>query len=215
MGQCIAQAELRLSATPTPLPSATATVTLTPDPPTATVSPALPVPIATGIATGAATQAGAGPTANPTTAILQEFLARAQEAIRQNQYESAVAYLEAIREADKTFDANEVFNTLCSSYETLGRNYEASNQLSEMVVVINKALAMNCKLQDNNWSFTVDVVELYLSAKGYLDAGNYALADQVFLKLMNIDTGYLDSKTLACQAFSKAGDTSALQTYCK
>jgi len=204
--QCLSQAAQALSATPTPSPSATATGTAT-----VAISP-------TASALPASTTPNVPPTAtlNGTTGFLDSLWAQAQDSLRKNDYATAIQDLEALREYDPTYNARQIFQTLCSTYETQGRQNEANNQLSEMVVVINKALKLNCTLKATDWTFTIDVVELYLSAKGYADAGNYALADKIFRdQLMPIDSGYLDTKRIACDTFTKAGDTAAFNQYCK
>jgi len=205
MANCMSQAEQALSATPSPSITPTATATLNPPTDTPTVNPI-------GESDGTPTV-----TANPTEALLLDLWTRAQEAFRQNQYETARSYLEALQEADKTYDAHDVVDMLCNTYQALGNMYQNPAQLSQMIVTINKALDLNCPLRPSqgDWRFTIQVSELYLSAKGYLEAGNYSLADTVFKRFMSADpSGYLDGKTLACQAFSKAGDSAAIQTYC-
>jgi hypothetical protein len=219
MSNCISQAEQKLSATPTPAPS----LTFTPSPtlsPTGTATRTPNVATITVTSGGSVSVAGITPTLAPVTAtpaFLPELFARAQEAIRQQQFETAIGYLEAIRETDATFFKNDVTALLCSTYETVGVNDQNTGQLSEMIVVINKALKMNCHLQGGtgSWEFTVNVTELYLSARDYLNGGNYAEADRVFKLFMSQAPNYLDGKTLACQAFAKAGDTAATQNYCK
>ena len=211
MDGCINQAEQKLSATPTPMPSLT--YTLSP-----TNTPTLPATATTASSNPSA--ADLTPTqlapVTATPAFLPELFARAQEAIRQQQYETAIGYLEAIRETDVTFFKNDVTALLCSTYETVGTNDQNTGQLSEMIVVMNKALKMNCHLQagTGSWEFTINVTELYLSARDYLNGGNYAEADRVFKLFMTQAPNYLDGKTLACQAFAKAGDTAATQNYC-
>lgn len=203
MENCINQAELALSATPTL--SATFTPTTAASVPT-TVSSLVPVVVSDVTPTV---------TVNPTDALLLDLWTRAQEAFRQNQYETARSYLEALQEADKTYNAHDVVGMLCSTYEALGTIYQNPAQLSQMVIVMTKALTINCTLQRTDWAFTVNAAELYLDAKGYLAAGDYSRADTVFKRFIAMAPGYLNGKTLACQAFAKAGDTTATQTYCQ
>jgi len=194
--QCIANAQQALSATPTSNPTRTplpAAVT----PMLATTSAALTIAL----------------TSTPAAPAPQEWLAHAQEAIRQNDFETAISYLEAIRSTDATFDQQEVTTTLCSTYEKLGSQYDRPETLSKMVIVINKALKMQCRLSVDTWAYTVNAAQLYLDAKGFYDAGSYAQADTDYRKLMSLAATYQDSKTLACQAFSKAGDSSAAKVY--
>lgn len=217
MPSCIMQAQQALSATPTPLP----TLSSTPSPtarPSSTPAPSLTPAISSASSPGAATGTpGSAALVTATTAFLPELFARAQEAIRQQQFDTAIGYLEAIRESDASYLPNDVTALLCNTYETVATNDENTGQLSEMIVAINKALGMNCHLQAGNgsWEFTANAAELYLTARDYLNGGNYAQADRVFKLFMNLAPGYLDGKTLACQAFAKAGDTAASQTYCK
>lgn len=184
---------------------------------TATITPTLALPTVTPT-TLASTAPPSASTPGPSTASTgfdpQEWYARAQEELRNGNLEQARDLLEAVRGADPTFNQKEVETALCSTYETLGSQYDRERRLSEMVIVINKALKMNCRLSPNaNWEFTINAAQLYLDAKGYLDAGNYAQADSVFRKLMRLTTIYQNTKELACQAFAKAGDTDALKTY--
>jgi hypothetical protein len=202
---CINQAEQALSATPTLAVTQTLSATTLPAP---TITLAVVSP--TGLADVTPTV-----TVNPTEALLLELWTRAQEAFRQSQFETARGFLEALQEADKTYNAHDVVTMLCSTYESLGNIYQNPAQLSQMVVVMNKALSMNCRLQHTDWAFTVNAAELYLDAKGYLVAGDYSRADTVFKRFMAIASGYLDGKTYACQAFNKAGDSAATQLYCR
>ncbi len=208
IARCIAQSQQGLSATPTFTPTAT------PLPATSTVAPTVtPTNASVGIATQAATLAATS--ADNAAFAPQAWLARAQEEIRKGNYETAMNYLEAICGADAAFDKQEVETTLCSTYETLGNQYQSDNKLSEMVIVITKAEAMNCHLNPQSaWDFTINAAQLYLDAKGFLDAQNYSLADRDYLKLMAIAPGYMDTAKLACQAFGKAGDTAASKKYC-
>ncbi len=200
---CIAGAQAALSATPTP------TSTVTALPPTATPSNA-PTSATKTAGTAAATSDSANNGFSPTAAW-----ARALEENRKNNFETAVGYLEAIRELAPNFNTKDVTSTLCSTYENLGNEYQAGARLSEMVIVINKALDLSCHLADSSWAFTINAAQLYLDAKSALDSGDYARADRVYRDLlMPIAPSYLDTKALACQAFNKAGDTAAQNKYC-
>lgn len=201
MANCIQQAEQALSVTPTLAATLPAT-------------PTVPLPTATPPAATNPPHVTPTVTTNATEALLLDLWTRAQEAFRQDQYETARGYLEALQEADKTYNAHDVVAMLCSTYESLGTLYQNPAQVSQMVVVMNKALAMNCSLQRSDWAFTVNAAELYLDAKGYFVAGDYSRADTVFKRFMGMAAGYLDGKTYACQAFNKVNDTAAIQTYC-
>ncbi|MHB8625162.1 MAG: tetratricopeptide repeat protein [Aggregatilineales bacterium] len=201
MVNCIQHAEQVLSVTPTPAA-------------TLTSAPTTPLATATILTPTSAPDVTPTVTTNPTEALLLDLWTRAQETFRQNQYETARGYLEALQEADKTYNAHDVVAMLCSTYESLGNIYQNPAQVSQMVVVMNKALGMNCTLQRTDWAFTVNAAELYLDAKGYLVAGDYSRADTVFKRFMALASGYLDGKAYACQAFNKTGDSAAIQTYC-
>lgn len=189
MAACMSLAQVALSATPTP------TIASTSVPATATP----------GSTTAVSTDSGGGITA-------EELYARAQEAIRRSDYEEAMKWLEALRGLNADFHRKEVEDMLVATYQALGGQYQFDGRLSEMIVVIKKALQIR-PLPNTDWEFTINAAELYLSAKGYLDAGNYDLADKVFIRLMDTAPSYLDSKALACQAFSSANDSASSKKY--
>ncbi len=182
-----AQAGLLATATPTPAPP-TATPTAPPQAPTPT------------LASGAFTP--------------EELFARGQEALRRSDWESAMSWLEALRALDGTFRRREVEDMLVTVYQALGNQYRFEGRLSEMVVVIEKALKIRA-LPDTDWQFTINATKLYLSARGYLDAGNYALAAQVFATLMEIAPNYLNTRELACRAFASAADSANQARFCR
>ncbi|MCC7205728.1 MAG: hypothetical protein IT323_00380 [Anaerolineae bacterium] len=191
---CRSTAQARLNATPLP------TATDAPAVSTPTTPPISPTPSLT-------------PPANPGGFSPAELFARGEEAMRRSDYESAISWLEALRALDSSYRRSEVENTLLTAYQALGSQYRFEGRLSEMVVVIRKALRIN-PLSDTDWSFTVAAAELYLSARGYLEAGNIPLAAQVFRRLMEMaPTFSTDTKTLACRAFSEAGDTASLSQF--
>jgi tetratricopeptide (TPR) repeat protein len=189
MEACMSLAQIALSATPTP------TTTITSAPPTTTP----------GSTTAASTDSAGGFTA-------EELYARALEAFRRPDYEEAMKWLEALRGLNADFHRKEVEDMLVATYQALGGQYQFEGRLSEMIVVIKKALQIR-PLPNTDWEFTINAAELYLSAKGYLDAGNYDLADKVFIRLMDTAPSYLDSKTLACTAFASANDGASLKKY--
>jgi tetratricopeptide (TPR) repeat protein len=191
---CMSTAQAGLNATPL--------ATATPSPPasTPTPPPLTPMPSLT-------------PPTNPGGFSPTELFARGEEAARRSDYESAVSWLEALRGLDSSYRRSEVESLLLTAYQALGSQYRFEGRLSEMVVVIRKALRIN-PLSDTDWAFTIDAAELYLSARGYLDAGNIPLAAQVFRRLMEMaPTFSTDTKTLACRAFSAAGDTASLTQF--
>ncbi len=193
IAKCIDDAQRALSATPTP------TTTPTSLPLTATLAPTLAL---------TATQSQA---VSPQS-VSQELMARAQEELRKGQYETAIPMFEAVL-ADPTFSRQEIVPVLCSTYEKYGSQLDSEGRVSEMVVVISKAIKMSCRLTRNDWEFTINAAQLYLDAKGYLDAGNYTSADKVFRRLMALTTSYQDTKVLGCQTFAKVGDTDASTQY--
>ncbi|MDW8300717.1 MAG: hypothetical protein RML95_15400, partial [Anaerolineae bacterium] len=186
---CLSTAQAGLLATATP----------TPAPPTATPTPLPQTPTPTR-ASGAFTP--------------EELFARGQEAMRRSDWESAMSWLEALRALDGTFRRREVEDMLVTVYQALGNQYRFEGRLSEMVVVIEKALKIRA-LPDTDWQFTINVTKLYLSARGYLDAGNYALAAEVFTTLMEIAPNYLNTRELACRAFNAAGDSASSARFCR
>jgi tetratricopeptide (TPR) repeat protein len=181
-----AQAGLLATATPTPAPP-----TVTP-----TAPPETPMPTLSGAFTP------------------EELFARGQEAMRRSDWESAMSWLEALRALDGTFRRREVEDMLVTVYQALGNQYRFEGRLSEMVVVIEKALKIRA-LPDTDWQFTINATKLYLSARGYLDAGNFALAAQVFATLMEIAPNYLNTRELACRAFNAAGDSANVARFCR
>jgi len=186
--QCRATAQAALNASPTP------TLTPTLIPPTLTPTISLTPP-----------PAGAF---NP-----EELLARAQEASRRSDYETAMAWLEALRAQDANYKRAEVESLLLKTYQALGSQYRFEGNYGAMIVVIEKALKIN-SLSDTDWGFTINAAKLYLSARGYLDAGNFGLAADVFRRLMSIAPTFSgDTKTLACKAFASAGDTGAFSQF--
>lgn len=193
MPLCVATAQAGLNATATP----------TALPPTAT-----PTPAPTNPPIAAPTQGG-----NANAFSQDDLFARAQAAMQTNDTESAVAWLESLRALDVTYRRQEVEDMLVNGYIALGSKYRNENRLSEMVIVIKKALRIR-PLTGTDWAFTVDATELYLSARNHFDGGNYALAAQVFALLMERAPTYLDGKVLACRAFQTAGDSASYAKYC-
>lgn len=187
MAACIANAQIVLSATPTPTTPPTSV------PPTLTPSP-----------TFAAASDG--------SISREELLARGEEAVRNSDYESAMKWLEALRGLDVDFRRKDVEDMLVKTYLALGGQYKFEGRLSEMIIVIRKALKIR-SLPDTDWEFTINAAELYLSAKGYLDAGNIEMADKTFSKLMDMAPAFMNTKELACQAFNAAGDSAATKKY--
>ena len=184
---CMTTSQLMLSVTPTP---------------TVTATPILPTPTP-------------APTNTPGSGMpsAEELFIRGQTAVRDGFYEDAMKWLEALRGLDVNYRRKDVEDLLVKTYLALGDQYKFQGRLSEMVIVIKKALQIR-DLSDTSWPFTINVTELYLSGRDYLNGENYALASQVFEKLMAMAPTYLDTKDLACQAFSKAGNTAALTQYC-
>jgi tetratricopeptide (TPR) repeat protein len=182
-----AQAGLNPTATPTPLP------------PTAT-----------------ATQAPVVPTFTPPPAgsfSPEALLARGREALTASQFEDAVKWLEAVRSSDATYQRRDVEALLLQAYQSLGTTYRFEGRFSEMVFVMEKALKLD-PLSKTDWRFTIDAAKLYLSARGYLDANDFALAAQVFNNLMAMAPAFsTDTKVLACKAFAAAGDSGAMARY--
>jgi tetratricopeptide (TPR) repeat protein len=188
MRACISTAQAGLNATSTP----TATRTLTPATPTPSFTP---------------------PPEGSGAFSTEELFARGQEAMRRADYESAMSWLEALRALDANFQRREVEQMLLTTYQALGSQYRFEGRLGEMIVVIRKALRID-PLRDTDWAFTVNAAELYLSARSHLDAGNVALAAQVFRNLMSIaPTFSTDTRTLACRAFAAAGDSASMSQF--
>ncbi|GAB4548122.1 MAG: hypothetical protein OHK0023_10630 [Anaerolineae bacterium] len=186
-----AQAGLVMTATPTPAPP--------------TTTPTMPPPTQP---TVNASGGNAGFTA-------EELFLRGQTAARSTEWESAIAWFEALRALDGTFRRQEVETALVEAYTALGSQYRYEARYSEMIVVIEKALKIR-SLADTDWGFTVNAAKIYLSARNYLDAGSYALAAQDFARLMEIAPQFSsDTRTLACEAFSKAGDSANASRFCQ
>jgi type II secretory pathway pseudopilin PulG len=189
---CISTAQAALSATPTftpsPLPSAT---------PPPTTAPVI---------------------ATPGAVTAEQLFSRAQDQINAGEYEAARKTLEALRGLDVAFRRSEVEALLVTVYLTLAQRYEFEGRLAELIQVVTQAERLRNLSADPNtqkWPITKDAASLYLSAKGYLRAENYGTAAQVFRTMMTRDYRlFLDTKTLACEAFTKAGDAAALQQYC-
>jgi hypothetical protein len=183
---CISRAEIMLSATPTP----GVTPTSTPVPPTAT-------------ATIASESGGISK---------EELFARGQESMRLIDYENAIKWLEALRGYDSEYRRKEVEDMLVTAYQAIAQEYEYQGRLSEMIITIKKALNIR-SLDGTKWEFTINAAQLYLDAKGYLDAGDVGRASNVFARLMDIAPNYLDTKQLGCQAFASAGATEFSSKY--
>ncbi len=185
---CMTLAELELSATPTPSPLPT-------------IAPATPTPTI-------------APTVNSSgLPSPEEMFARAQEAVRIEDYETAMKWLEALRGVNADFRRKDVEDMLVKTYVALGTRYENEGRLSEMTIVIKKALQIR-NLPDD-WQFKVDTAApLYLDCRGYVDGGNYQMADKACALLMERAGTYLDSKALACKGFSGAGDAEQLKKWC-
>jgi tetratricopeptide (TPR) repeat protein len=186
MRNCISTAQAALNATPTFTPSAPPTATAVP--PTATVPP-------------------------QTDVTTDALFTLALEAINKQDYQAAKDYLEALRGKNGNFRRAEVEDNLVKVYLSLAAGYKGQARWAEMILVVRKAEQItNAPIQD--WSLEATAAEYYLSAKSYLAAQNYALAAQVFREVMRIAPGYFsDGKALACEAFTRAGDAEALQTY--
>jgi hypothetical protein len=181
-------AQLALSATPTP------TVTPTVQPPTPTLTPTLPP--------------NEGGLPSP-----EELFARAQDTIRTEDYESAMKWLEALRGRDADFRRKEVEEMLVKTYLALAGRYKFEGRLSEMIIVVKKALKIST-LPDTDWEHTAMVAQYYLDAKAALDAGNLALAEKGFSTLIEIAPTWLDTRELACRTFTATGNTAQLQKWC-
>jgi len=203
MRACIATAAFALSATPTMLPA----------------SPTLPAATRTSTPTRApsGTPASTGVPVNSGDPSLPDLFAQAQTAVTAGKVEDlerARDLLEALRGVDIAWNQRQVEPLLCGVYESLGNVYDSARRLSEMVIVISKALTMTCRLDPSkSWAFTVNAAQLYLTAKGYLDAGNYPQAIRVYKRMMDSSPTFQDTSDLACEAFRKGGDNAAVSFY--
>jgi hypothetical protein len=192
MRNCISTAQAGLAAL-----NATPTWTPTP-PPTLTPSPTTPILPAT-----------------PATITPDALFARAEAQIAQQEDEAARRTLEALRGLDINFRRQEVEKRLVDVYLRLAQRYENEARLSEMVVVIRQAQQI-ADLSNTKWPFTAEAADLYRSAKGYYLAQNYALAASVFRSMFALGAqNFLDTRTLGCDAFAKAGDAAAIAQYCQ
>jgi len=189
VARCAMTAQAALSATPTPSPTFTSTAL----PPSAT--PTLP-PVET-----AAGSADASIT-------IDSQIGLAEQAYRSNDYERAQSLLEALRGRPDLNDKQRstIDDDLFNTYIALAGQYKFDGNLSAMVIVIKAAEKIR-SLQDTQWPGELDAAELYLSARGDYDAGNYAQAAKVFPTLLTRYPTYLDAKTLGCASFAKAGDS--------
>jgi hypothetical protein len=187
MASCMTLAQLVLSATPTPsaIPTIAPTPTQTPTQPPNTGG--LPSP--------------------------EELFARSQEAIRTEDYENAMKWLEALRGRDADFRRKDVEDMLVKTYLALAGRYKLEKRFSEMIIVVKKAAKIR-SLAETDWEFTADVAQRYLDAKAALDAQNYALANRGFAWLIENAPAWEDTKELACQAFQASGDTAQFKKYC-
>ncbi len=197
MSECIASAEMALSATPTPTPvKATPTATLSTSSTPLSATP------------------GLTPTVSATAGFSREDLfVRGQEAFRSDDYENAMKWLEALRGLDPDYQRSQVEDMLMTTYQALAKSYENQGLLSQMIIVIQKSEAIGPLPAGSDWDFTVNVAQLYLDARNYLVAQNYAQADRVFKNLMDMAPTFMDTKTLACKAFASAGDTASSGKY--
>jgi hypothetical protein len=153
-------------------------------------------------------------TADPLATLLIQAKAQIAEGKTEN-LETAREMLEAIRSQDKTYSQREVESQLCTIYETLGSTYNLERRLSEMVIVINKGLTMQCRFGRKDWSFTVDAAQLYLSASAYSAAGNLPQAARVYRLMFQRGMEYYqNTKELACGVFRQANDSGAVSQYC-
>lgn len=150
------------------------------------------------------------PSLPPGQPTREELYIRAKEALRRNDFEAAMGFYEALRGVDADYQRTVVEDDLVKLYKALAGRYRTDGRLSEMVIVVNKMLKLR---NDPDWRFEVNAAQLYLSARGYMDAGDYKLADQVFTRLMDMTTAYRDAKELACQVFRANGNTEAIQKY--
>jgi hypothetical protein len=192
MRNCVSTAQAgiaALNATPTFPPTPLPTLTLTPTVPPSPVTP---------------------------TGITAEVLfARADGQIARQDDEAARRTLEALRGLDINFRRPQVEEKLVDVYLRLAQKYETENRIAEMIVVVAQAEKIR-SLQNTKWPFTAYAAQLYLSAKGYYQAQNYALASQVFRNMfLSGAQNFLDTRQLGCDAFSKAGDTAAIAQYCQ
>jgi tetratricopeptide (TPR) repeat protein len=167
--------------------------------PTPTVAPTIIAPTSTPPAT-----------LQPGQPTREELYIRAKEALRRNDFEAAMGFYEALRGVDADYQRTAVEDDLVNLYKALAGRYRTDGRLSEMIIVVNKMLKIR---DDAEWSYEVNIAELYLSAKGYVDAGNFKLADQVFGRLMEIAPTYRDTKELACQAFRANSNGEAIQKW--
>lgn len=189
---CISTAQAAMSATPTFTPSAQPTET--------------PIP----------TIAAATPT--PSVITPDQLLARADAQINQGDNEAARKTLEALRGLDITFHRQEVEDKLVNVYLTLAQKYEYEGRLGELVNVVSYAEQIRDLSGDPNtqkWPVTKDAANLYISAKGYAASQNFAQAVTVYrLMLTRGYYNFLDTKKLACDTFTAAGDTASYQQFC-
>ncbi len=187
MASCMTLAQLALSATPTP----SATPTMLPPTPTPSQTPT----------------ANVGGLPSP-----EELFARSQEAIRTEDYESAMKWLEALRGRDADFRRKDVEDMLVKTYLALAGPYKVEKRFSEMIIVVKKAAKI--RTLDGDWDFTAKVAQMYLDAKAALDAQNYALADKDFSWLIENAPLWEDTRELACKTFNLSGDTAQIKKHC-
>jgi hypothetical protein len=207
MQACISEASTALAVPATPLPTDAPANANTIQPTTAVQAPQ--ATLAPNIIT-----ATPAPVANPLDKLLAQAKAQIEFGKTEN-LENARELLEAIRSQDKTYQQRTVEPQLCQVYENLGSTYNAERRLSEMVIVINNGLLMQCKFERKDWAFTVDAATLYLSAKGYADAGNLTQAIRVYRTMAQRgQLLYQNAKELACNAFRAGNDAAAVSAYC-
>lgn len=205
MQNCVSQAGTALAVTPLPttiipaqtIPQATTAVQPVQNSPVPNIITPTPAPVA-----------------NPLQTLMDKAKAEIDLGKTEN-LENAREMLEAVRSQDKTFQQRTVETQLCKVYETLGRTYDLERRLSEMVIVINNGLLMQCRFERKDWAFTVDAATLYLSAQGYADANNLAQAIRVYKLMFQRGMGlYQNTKELACNAFRNGNDGAAVSAYC-
>ncbi len=192
VSDCLATAQLALSVTPTSSPTISANLSPT------------------------AAQVQSTPSATfvtPTSAFSSTNLfIQGQEAFHNADWQNAMTDLEALSEQDPTYQASQVADMLVQTYEALAQQYKNSAELSQMIIVIDKAQNIR-SLDGTDWAFTKNVAQLYLDGKGYLATSDYARADTVFNRLMPMAPLFLDTSAQACKAFKGANDSTALQKY--
>jgi tetratricopeptide (TPR) repeat protein len=193
---CISTAQAGLAVTPTPT-DAPATLTPTPSPTESGQTPQAPqTPGASGVSA-------------------DELYNRAQAAAAENDLEAVIRWLEALRAFDVNYRRQEVEDQLVNTYLLLAQEYRNRAEYSQMIIQVRNAEKIR-NVDATGWSFTANAATLYLQGRDFLAASDFTNAARVFDNLMEqAPTFSTDTKTLACSAFSQAGDTaSAAQHGC-